>query len=198
LIDYILIELYLMCGVLYMIDRTMRHHLADSIEALVSGAIDTDEFVATIEECSRSADLGVVEISRFSRGLFHDLYPYKLNDNQIDEHTTLLVRRSVLFLRSSCEYQWPKLPEFKFSTYLFICGLILLLLALVAAWSSLSVLWYLVLMTTGAILLVSVFTYQSIRQKQISAQYWSHVDKAVWPFIRQSDCLAALEQSLPL
>jgi hypothetical protein len=76
--------------------------------------------------------------------------------------------------------------------------LILLLLALVAAWSSLSVLWYLVPMTIGAILLVSVFTYQSIRQKQISAQYWSHVDKAVWPFIRQSDCLAALEQSLPL
>jgi len=187
-----------MNGMRYMIDLTMRYHLADSIEALVSGAIDTDEFVARIEECSRSSDLGVVEISRFSMGLFHDLYPYRLNSDKIDEHTILLVRRSVLFLRSSCEYQWPKLPEFKFSTYLFICGLILLLLALVAAWSSLGILWYLVPMTIGAILVASVFAYQSIRQKQIIAQYWSHVDKAIWPFIRQNDCLAASEQSLPL
>jgi hypothetical protein len=181
-----------------MIDRIMRYYLADSIEALVSGAIDTDEFVATIEECSRSSDLGVVEISRFSMGLFHDVYPYRLDSDKIDNHSILLVRRSVLFLRSSCEYQWPKLPEFKFSTYLFICGLILSLLALVAAWSSLSVLGYLVPMTIGAILMVSVFAYQSIRQKQIIAQYWSHVDKDVWPFIRQDDYLAASEQSLPL
>lgn len=179
-----------------MIDRTMRKHLADSIESLVLGVINTDDFMATIEKSRRSCDLGVAEICRFSMGLFHDIYPYRLHRTKIDDSTMSLVQRSVLFLRSDCEYEWTRFPDFKYSNYIFISGFILLISSLIATWASHSIIIFLALLTTGAILLVSVVTYQSIRQKQIISRYWSHVDQALWPFIRQDDYMAASQQNL--
>lgn len=179
-----------------MIDRTMRKHLANSIESLLSGKITTDEFIASIEKCHRSCDLGVAEICRFSMGLFHDIYPYRLHKAKIEDSTMSLVQRSILFLRADFEYEWPRLHKFKYSNYCIICGFILLVLSLIAAWALPRSIIFLILLTIAAILLVSVVTYQSIRQKQMNSRYWSHVDRTLWPFIRQNDYLAASQQNL--
>jgi hypothetical protein len=181
-----------------MVDLDSRSQLANMLLQLINGEIATDEYYSSSTKFRYSLDLGVTEILRFSLTLFSDLYPQrsKLIFSIRDPDVINMVNRALLFLNTNKEYEWPKLPDFTYSKWLFLSGWMLLASSLVASWASQSVWLSVALWTGGLITSVATWVYQSIRYKQILIWYWSNGEKGAWPFIRHLDLLAATEQSL--
>jgi hypothetical protein len=92
-----------------MIDREARRQVAELLRHLVSGQITNDEFEDRLPQ--GSADRGVSEISSEAWYLYSDLWEHRLvGEQRLSPEARTSVARTVLFLQSDREYEWPEWP----------------------------------------------------------------------------------------
>jgi hypothetical protein len=98
-----------------MIDLELRRQLSQDLRRLVTGRMTNDAFDdAYYGQYMRSQDRAVAAIAEFGWGLYSSdvLMPYRLRDRHATSKADRrAAARSVLFLRSGLEYDWPKQPS---------------------------------------------------------------------------------------
>ena len=98
-----------------MIDREARKLLAHDVRRLVTGRMTNDSFDDVYyDRYESSGDRAVSEISSFCYSLYSSdvLFPFRLRGRHaVDNETRSTAARSVLFLRSGYEYEWPPRPD---------------------------------------------------------------------------------------
>lgn len=92
-----------------MIDRDARRQVSELLRHLVSGQITNDEFEDRLPQ--GSADRAVNEISSEAWYLYSDLWEHRLVGAQrLTAEARTHVARTVLFLQSEREFEWPEWP----------------------------------------------------------------------------------------
>jgi hypothetical protein len=98
-----------------MIDHELRRELSQDLRRLVTGRITNDAFDDLyFGRYGRSSDRAVNEIAEFGWGLYSSdlLWPYSLRGRHATSKANRrAAARSVLFLRSGLEYDWPREPS---------------------------------------------------------------------------------------
>ncbi len=91
-----------------MIDREARNKLAAAIRHFVTGRHDNFEFDHSIWSI-RTKDAGVVSIRKAMWHTYDDFTRHKLNHKwSLSDSDKERVFRFILFLKSDCEYRWPR------------------------------------------------------------------------------------------
>src|SRR5262245_1910620 len=92
-----------------MIDREARRQVSELLRHLVSGQITNDEFEDRLPKGSR--DRAVTQISSQAWFLYSDLWEHRLVGTQrLNAEARTNVARTVLFLQSDREFEWPEWP----------------------------------------------------------------------------------------
>jgi hypothetical protein len=97
-----------------MIDHELRNSLSQDVRRLITGRMTNDAFDdAYYETYETSDDCAVTAIASFCYCLYSsDLWTYRLRGRHaVDDETRSIAARSVLFLRSGLEYEWPPMPD---------------------------------------------------------------------------------------
>lgn len=96
-----------------MIDPLARRSLSQDVRRLVTGRMTNDDFDELyFESYGRSDDAAVRWIAEFCWGLYSDQSQYRLRGRHaVNPESRSTAARSVLFLRSGLEYQWPPSPD---------------------------------------------------------------------------------------
>lgn len=92
-----------------MIDYDARRRVSELLRHLVSGQITNDAFEDALPE--GSADRAVQEVSEEAWYLYSDLWEHRLVGKQrLASDARTHVARTILFLQSDLEYEWPEWP----------------------------------------------------------------------------------------
>jgi hypothetical protein len=92
-----------------MVDRRARDILSEQLRHLVSGQITNDEFLYRTPTRTQDAGFWAVEDQAYL--CYSDLYTHKLTESHaLTKSGRQSISRSILFLHSDLEYQWPKHP----------------------------------------------------------------------------------------
>lgn len=98
-----------------MLDAELRKSLSQEVRRLVTGRMTNDDFDDVYYRSYISAgDRAISEIALSCYCLYNSdlMFPYRLRGSYaVDEGTRVAVARSVLFLRSGLEYEWPSFPD---------------------------------------------------------------------------------------
>ncbi len=98
-----------------MVDSDLRQALSQDVRRLVSGRIANNDFDDVYyKRYEQSEDRAVLEISGFCYSLYSSdlLLPMRLRGRHaLDAEAKCICTRSVLFLRSGLEYEWPACPD---------------------------------------------------------------------------------------
>jgi hypothetical protein len=179
------------------IDRTARDQLAVSLAALIEGRITNCQFVqAETIDCQDSAVNTIFEWAVDS--YFDDLSdPYKLVGKHAPTAEGLQeIRRCVSFLKTDLSYEWPGPPLYVPPPFwgfygpgcFLISSLPFVIFALIGAiYHEPAAGSVFLLVPLGAIAIAIIhFSRRPAWQRRI-ADYWSHGDKDVWPFLQRAD-----------
>jgi hypothetical protein len=91
-----------------MIDRPLRARLVTLLRDLVTGQISNDQFEDSIPG---SADPAVEAVRRQSWFTYSDLYEHTLTGPKaLSSEARAALDRSIKFLQSDHEYEWPPVP----------------------------------------------------------------------------------------
>jgi len=91
-----------------MIDRQARDKLAEEIRHFVVGFTDNFEFDDAVSNID-TKDRGVQEVCHAMWFTYDDLRRHKLAGSlALTEAQMAIVKRAIVFLKSDCEYRWPK------------------------------------------------------------------------------------------
>ena len=92
-----------------MIDHEARRRVSELLRHLVSGQITNDAFEDALPE--GSGDRAVQEISSEAWYLYSDLWEHRLvGKERLSREARTHVARTILFLKSPLEYEWPEWP----------------------------------------------------------------------------------------
>ena len=94
-----------------MIDRTARLAAADLLERFLRGSATNDELEDGWPTSGSDSALSQIEFHIW--GTYDDMSEYRLEPSTLPEETKALYSRTVLFLRTNLEYEWPELPAFR-------------------------------------------------------------------------------------
>lgn len=93
-----------------MVDRQARNKLAEEVRHFVGGFtinFDYDDAAFDID----TKDKGVIDIRDEVWLTYDDLRKHKMKgDWALNQEQMDIVKRSIVFLKSDCEYKWPKWP----------------------------------------------------------------------------------------
>ncbi|MCL4178346.1 MAG: hypothetical protein KJ072_11480 [Verrucomicrobia bacterium] len=172
--------------------------LGKALTELVEGAITNYQF----PDLSRSwgcADRAVSAIGDFFVELCTDEREYRLTEfDPLDASNRAIADRSLLFLKTDREYEWPEAPSMALQAgaggaavfLLLPFGIVLLIAALVF--------WDATLVPAGiACLGLSglLFWWWSRRQETPEWRaYWANGDRQAWPFLHQANFEQALNR----
>jgi hypothetical protein len=93
-----------------MIDRQARDKLAEEMRHFVLGFTDNFEFDDAALNID-TKDRGVQEVCHAIWFTYDDLRRHKLEGRwALTEAQMAIVKRAIVFLKSDCEYKWPKWP----------------------------------------------------------------------------------------
>jgi hypothetical protein len=92
-----------------MIDHDARRRVSELLRHLVSGQITNDAFEDALPD--GSADRAVREVSSEAWYLYSDLWEHRLvGKERLAPEARTHVARTILFLQSDLEYEWPDWP----------------------------------------------------------------------------------------
>ena len=93
-----------------MIDRIARNAMAEAPRHYLAGLSTNFRFDDALHEI-QSADVAIKAIRTQLWLIYDDLREHRAkNDWQLSEHQREIVVRTILFLKSDIEYQWPTVP----------------------------------------------------------------------------------------
>lgn len=186
-----------------MVDSSARRNLSENLRRLVTGRMTEDAFDDVyVDEYCRSEDAAVKEIGEFGYRLFSGDIPlsYGLKGHhEDDEDARAFGARSVLFLRTELQYEWPPMPEQSLASGLlellsalgFYLGVALMLVSLpclIIGGTDLSVGLFFGL---PGIVLFGFGVFYLFRRPNLDSAEWQAYrasgDPDVWPFVRQTD-----------
>lgn len=184
-----------------MIDHEQRKTLSQATRRLVTGRMSNDDFDDLyFDEFESSEDTAVKEIAGFCYGLYSSdtLLPYRLKGrHQVSSEVRQMTCRSVLFLRSDLEYEWPQFPRNDGGRFIqalaFNIGLpgsiVVLLLSLYLLVNRDGVFAVQIGLAAIGVLLTSVYLlFVFPRRESSSWRSWKDTGNwDAWPFVRQSD-----------
>jgi hypothetical protein len=181
-----------------MVDVTSRAHLRTALQAMVTGRRTTDDFIDCIDSL-KTNDVAVDQIGEFGLELFDDEFgPDRLNGaHRVVGPLRKTVVRSLLFLRSKREYEWPTYPQCEILGCLAFAGVVLVGLdaALLAMFVPAllngrlkgddGVIW----IATGiaAVAGAGLIAAFIVASRSIDAEWKACGDFEVWPYIRTED-----------
>lgn len=90
-----------------MVDREARKILAEQLRHFVSGRITNDEFESAVLAV-RTNDRGYWAVVEQTWLLYSDLSQHKLTPHSLSPDLRRMISRSILFLHSDVEYEWPR------------------------------------------------------------------------------------------
>ena len=96
-----------------MIDRCARNKLAELLRHLVSGQLTNYQFDDAVDAAGivKSDDAAIGAIRRQAWQLYSDLREHRLTGRDaVSESGRRIVARSILFLHSDLDYEWPRHP----------------------------------------------------------------------------------------
>jgi hypothetical protein len=186
-----------------MIDPSARRSLSENLRRLVTGRMTNDDFDNLYRDGYDSSDDSAVKaIGEFGYCLYSSdlLWPYRLKGRYaVDHETRAAAARSVLFLHSNLEYDWPPVPEFRLLRILgalsfpfgILLGIVLVLLSfpfLIAGLLEPDV--ALLFGLPGIAILGGSICTLALQRKLASVAwqaYRSSGEYDVWPFLRRAD-----------
>lgn len=91
-----------------MIDREARNKLAEQIRHFVAGLKDNFEFDDSVWSI-RTKDVGAARIRQEMWYVYDDVRRHKLRGEwALSQTQKAVILRCILFLKSDCEYRWPR------------------------------------------------------------------------------------------
>lgn len=88
------------------IETDKRLKAAELLEGFLEGVLSNDEFEDNWPQSA--SDIALEQIAHHLSGTYDDMKEYRLIPDQIDPELAATYRRSILFLRGSMEYSWPR------------------------------------------------------------------------------------------
>ncbi|HVX12963.1 MAG TPA: hypothetical protein VHC22_17400 [Pirellulales bacterium] len=186
-----------------MIDAMARRRLSQNLRRLVTGRMTNDEFDrCEYDLACQSDDRAVRKIADFGYSLYSSDLPwaYRLKGvHRVTDEVRLIAVRSILFLRSGLEYEWPNEPDNSVALQIggvaiFLgipVGVALLVVSIPLLVDHDPLFGLPFLLATLVILPLSlwlVFVYPSVRR---GSPAWEAFRAAgnieIWPFLRQTD-----------
>ena len=187
-----------------MIDRVARDRLARQLQLLIRGRTTIDDFGR--DEPGDCSDEGVKAVWEFGSFLYYEsVLPCncRLQDRPtVPLELLRLAARSILFLRSDAEYEWPPEPEASWSRILLGCGIFFMLpLGVACLIISLALLlsrdfrtqWLTTIPGLCALGLWTWVVWHGSLDGSASGQGPESGDSAVWPFFRRDNYRAAIK-----
>ena len=92
-----------------MIDRDARKILSEQLRRLISGQITNDEFESVVLSV-KTSDTGYWAVFEQAWQLYSDLSEHKIDTRSLPQDAEEAINRSILFLHSGLEFEWPKHP----------------------------------------------------------------------------------------
>jgi len=188
-----------------MVDRKARALLASSVLRFYEGEITSDEFQAErnslLERYVGSGDMALLEISGRIWLLCDDYSDHQLKERHfLTDEVRGLFERSITFLRSDLEYEWPvdaSTSGVRILTCVFLMVLPLLVLTLVICltlgWIGLAVF----LLVLGVAVIAGGYgAWVEYKRSQAQRERFRQAgDRSIWPFMDEAqyeETLAAL------
>jgi hypothetical protein len=181
-----------------MVDKEARAELRIALRRLVTGRMSNDDFDEIYGKHWSSQDGAVASIAEFGWSLYSDSSTYRLKGHYaVSPEVRRFASRSILFLYTDQEYEWPTWPEDPvvrglelFFPLIVALGLVCCVLSWIGNVSHAAfVIW--VTVPLGLLLLVA-WLGLNFRVPQISAkrimlmeQFGDYHD--CWPFLRRDD-----------
>ncbi|MCE9526326.1 MAG: hypothetical protein K8R36_09765 [Planctomycetales bacterium] len=181
-----------------MIDKEARAELRIALRRLVTGRMTNDDFDDIYGKYWSSQDGAVASIVEFGWSLYSDASTYRLKGRYaVSPEVRRFASRSILFLYTDQEYEWPKWPEdpvVRFLELLFPLGVALGLVCGVLSWignvpEATFTLW--VVVPLGLLLLVAWLSLNfripqdSAKRMMLMEQFGDYHN--CWPFLRHND-----------
>ena len=171
-----------------MVDAEKRLEMAQMLGVLVEGRLDWSRFYSC--KPTASDDPTVIVIWEYVDSCFSDTEGV-LNVNNLDDESLDIIIRSILFLNSRIEYEWPVPSVFGLSTILLrmiFVSLILAITLLQTGFFQAGLIVFFVSVCCFLLRHVTSFLNARTRTRLFSA---SKGDKRYWPFFRADDLFAS-------
>ena len=173
-----------------MVDQKARRKYAELVRQFISGRMTNDEYEDRYEAIQQNkSDTAIGEIYHQLWFLYDDIQTHKMTGtHRLDREGRKTVAKTILFLQSDNEYQWPKDSMLGISLILW-----LVLIGVVSSILMSLMPRHLLLIVAAALVIgISFIALCGLRSVAENRRWKRHGDTEAWPFLRQADLAEAV------